>query len=95
MSLFGYNLRAVAGDEDRHHQATQPQTNGPLSSRTRRPTLLSNEKACLTHGSIEQLEDLATSDSPGLGWSTSLADANKGSRRVVVTRVHEKRDAAD
>jgi len=58
-------------------------------------SLLSNEKACLTHGSIEQLEDLATSDSPGLGWSTSLADANKGSRRVVVTRVHEKRDAAD
>src|SRR5882724_979753 len=41
MSLFGYNLRAVAGVEDRHHQATQPQTNHALSSRTSRPSLSS------------------------------------------------------
>ena len=69
MSLFGYNLCAVAGVEDRHHQATQPQTNRPLVKNQQVLPLLSNEKACLTHGSIEQLDDLATSESPSLGWT--------------------------
>src|SRR5882724_12813266 len=48
MSLFGYNLHAVAGVEDRHHQATQSQMNGPLS-RTSRPSLSSptRRRACM------------------------------------------------
>jgi len=54
-------------------------------------SLLSNKKASLTHDSIEQLRDLATSESPGLGWTTSLrlAHANEGRRRVVIIRVHK------
>ena len=60
-------------------------------------SLLSNEKASLTHSSTEQLEDLVTSESPDLGRSASLAHVNKGlqAHGVVVISAHGKPDAAD